>query len=127
MAKHTGKDRPQPPRGWRPEDADNRPAQPRQSPGQRPGVGREQPAQRGARSLPPEDRLALRHGRQALYGFHSVAEAIANPRDLAVTISGLKPEEAARMSILRDGKAQDVKVVIGDMPRDRTAAAGWHQ
>jgi 23S rRNA (guanosine2251-2'-O)-methyltransferase len=67
MARRSGRDRPGgPARGWRPEDSDRRPAE-----------GAPRQARRGE---PATERLALRHGRQALYGFHSVAEALANPK-----------------------------------------------
>jgi serine protease Do len=48
---------------------------------------------------------------------------IATPRDLALTVSGLKPGEEAKVRLLRDGSTKDVKVTIGDMPHEQTAAA----
>jgi len=48
---------------------------------------------------------------------------IATPRDLAVTISGLKPGEEAKVRVLRDGAAKDMKITVGEMPRERMAAA----
>ena len=48
---------------------------------------------------------------------------ITTPRDLALTVSGLKPGEEAKVRLLRDGSTKDVKVTIGDMPNEQTAAA----
>jgi 23S rRNA (guanosine2251-2'-O)-methyltransferase len=109
MAKRTGKDRPQPPRGWRPEDVDDRPSRPTPGAGQRPAPGRA--AQRsGTRSLAPEDRLALRHGRQALYGFHSVSEAIANPRR-KVHVVYATANAAQRLSEMMPGAPVQLAIV----------------
>ena len=49
--------------------------------------------------------------------------AITTPRDLALTVSGLKPGEEAKVRVLRDGSAKEVKVTVGDMPNEQTAAA----
>jgi len=49
--------------------------------------------------------------------------AVGNPRDLAVRVADLKPGEAARLDVLRDGSAREMKVTIGELPAERMAAA----
>lgn len=48
---------------------------------------------------------------------------VTNPRDLAVRVADLKPGEPARLDVLRDGSAREVKVTVGEVPAERMAAA----
>ena len=52
---------------------------------------------------------------------------IDNPRDLAVQVAGVKPGDAAKLDIIRDGKAQTVSVTVGALPSEETADAGSAQ
>ncbi len=49
-------------------------------------------------------------------------QKVTSPRDLAVNVASLKPGDEARLSILRNGATQEVKVKIGEMPGERLAA-----
>ncbi len=47
---------------------------------------------------------------------------VTGPRDLAVAIAESKPGEAVQIGVLRDGRLSEVKVTIGEMPRERLAS-----
>jgi serine protease Do len=49
---------------------------------------------------------------------------IDNPRDLAVQVSAIKPGDAAKLDIVRDGKSQTVSVTVGQLPNEQSADAG---
>lgn len=53
--------------------------------------------------------------------------AVAGPRDLAIAVADLKPGDAARVEILRDGAQREVTVTVGEMPSERLAAAPMAQ
>jgi serine protease Do len=47
---------------------------------------------------------------------------VTTPRDLAVDVASIKPGDDAHMSVLRDGKTQDMSVKVGQMPNDQVAS-----
>ncbi len=49
-------------------------------------------------------------------------QKIANPRDLAVTVASIKPDQDAHLKILRDGETKDVTVHVGQMQNDQTTS-----
>jgi serine protease Do len=46
--------------------------------------------------------------------------AIANPRDLAVTVAGVKPGDEAKIDVLRDGANQQLTAMVASLPTDAT-------
>jgi serine protease Do len=48
--------------------------------------------------------------------------AIGNPRDLAMTVAGVKPGEDAKLDVLHDGKATTMTAAITTLPSDETAS-----
>jgi len=56
---------------------------------------------------------------------------VTNPRDLAVDVAAIKPGEEAHLTVLRDGKNEDVALKVGQLPNERTASnaegGGEHQ
>ena len=51
------------------------------------------------------------------------ATKITSPRDLAVAIADVKPGQAAKLSIIRDGSRQTLDVTVGTMPSTQVAEA----
>jgi serine protease Do len=49
---------------------------------------------------------------------------IDNPRDLAVQVASVKPGDAVKLDIVRDGNSQTIGVKVGEMPNEETADAG---
>jgi len=82
MVKKSGRDKPGQPRGWRPEEADRRRPKPPEGAAPRPRrVARAETGTVPDRAAAGEtEALTILHGRQVLYGFHTVAAALANPR-----------------------------------------------
>ena len=71
------------------------------------------------------DAPAAQAGLQPGDVIRSVNDAkISNPRDLAVQVAAVKPGDAAKLDIVRDGKSQTMSVKVGQMPNDQTAEAG---
>jgi serine protease Do len=54
-------------------------------------------------------------------------EAIKDARMLARKVSSLAPGANAKLDVIRDGKEQQITLVIGDMPKDRRAEATGEQ
>src|SRR5208337_4824858 len=50
-------------------------------------------------------------------------EAVADPHDLARRIAALGPKKTAKLSIIRNGSTQTVKVTLGSVPDDKQARA----
>ena len=48
--------------------------------------------------------------------------AIRGPRELARTIAGYEPGSAVKITVLRDGKEQDITVTLGKLPTDQKLA-----
>jgi len=74
----------------------------------------------GVRSDGPAAKAGLKPGDvvQAVNG-----QAVKSPRDLALNIANLAPGDDATLKVLRDGKPQELKVKIGEMPGEKTAKA----
>jgi serine protease Do len=51
-------------------------------------------------------------------------KSVADPRDLAMDVAGLHPGSAAKLDLLRDGKAQTVSVTVANMKSDAVASRG---
>lgn len=49
-------------------------------------------------------------------------KSVANPRDLAVNIAGVKPGSDAKLTVVRDGKTQPVDVTVGTLPSETQTA-----
>lgn len=47
---------------------------------------------------------------------------VANPRDLAVTVSSIQPGQEAHLTVLHDGQTKDVSMKVGSMPNEQTAS-----
>ena len=79
MVKKSGRDKPGQPRGWRPEEADRRRPRPPEGAAPRPRrVARAEAGPAPDRATAAEtEALTILHGRQVLYGFHTVAAALA--------------------------------------------------
>ena len=50
-------------------------------------------------------------------------QKIGSPRDLALNVASLKPNDEARLQIVRDGAKREISLKVGEMPRDRVASA----
>jgi serine protease Do len=50
-------------------------------------------------------------------------KTIGNPRELAVTVAGVKPGEEAKIDVLQDGTAHTFTVALGSLPSDEGTAA----
>lgn len=48
---------------------------------------------------------------------------IATPRELALTVASVKPGEATKVDILRDGQAKTLTVAVGTIPDEKVASA----
>jgi serine protease Do len=48
---------------------------------------------------------------------------IANPRELAVDVAGIKPGSEAHLTVLHDGSSQDVTVKVATLPGEKLASA----
>jgi serine protease Do len=48
---------------------------------------------------------------------------IANPRELAVNVAGIKPGSEAHLTVLHDGSTEDVKVKVATLPAEKLASA----
>ena len=73
------------------------------------GISADSPASRAG--LEPGDVI------QAVNG-----QKIGTPRELALNISSIKPGDEAHLKVLREGKAQDVTVKVGELPEERSAS-----
>ena len=51
-------------------------------------------------------------------------KTIANPRDLAIDVAGVKPGDEAKIELLRDGSAQSVTAVVASLPTETASGAG---
>jgi len=49
-------------------------------------------------------------------------QKIGSPRDLALNVASLKPNDEARLQVVRDGAAREVTLKVGEMPRERVAS-----
>jgi serine protease Do len=49
-------------------------------------------------------------------------QKVANPRDLAVDVAGIKPGQQAQFKVWRDGATQDIAVTVGTMPNEQSVA-----
>jgi serine protease Do len=50
-------------------------------------------------------------------------KTIGNPRELAVTVAGVKPGDEAKIDVLHDGTSRTFTVALGSLPSDEGAAA----
>ena len=50
-------------------------------------------------------------------------QKIGSPRDLALNVASLKPNDEARLQVVRDGTAREISLKVGEMPRERVASA----
>jgi serine protease Do len=48
---------------------------------------------------------------------------IKDPKELALNIASIQPGESAHLSVLHEGRTEDVTVKVGTMPNDKTASA----
>jgi serine protease Do len=51
-------------------------------------------------------------------------QAIKNPRDLALDVANIKPGDQAHLTVLRDGRTQDMAVTVGQLPNEQVASTG---
>jgi len=49
-------------------------------------------------------------------------ETVKGPRELSRTIAAIEPEQTVRITVLRDGKEQDIEVKLGKLERQQAAA-----
>jgi serine protease Do len=49
---------------------------------------------------------------------------VVDSRELRLRVADLKPGSSARLKVIRDGKDQEVNVVLGEMPADQARAGG---
>ena len=54
-------------------------------------------------------------------------QKVANPRDLAVDISAIKPGEEAHLTVLHDGQTKDLALKVGQLPAEQSASNGPQQ
>ncbi len=50
-------------------------------------------------------------------------QKIGSPRDLALNVASLKPNDEARLQVVRDGATREIALKVGEMPRERVASA----
>jgi serine protease Do len=48
-------------------------------------------------------------------------QKIANPRELALNVAGIKPGDDAHLTVLHDGQSKDVALKVGQMPNEEIA------